>query len=432
MMSLLKISLKSQLPKPIAMFNYNDIISKHLDSLKQSGNYRYFLDVNKSAQHFPRFYFEDFNGKKQMAVNWCSNDYLCMSVHEEVISRLSFVAHRSGTGSGGTRNISGTTIYHRQLEQTLASMHQKESALIFGGAYLANVTALSTLGKLLPGCIFISDEKNHASIIEGIKASNCDKKIFAHNNTAHLEEILQQLPADKPKIIAFESIYSISGSVAPIAEIILLAKKYNCLTYVDEVHAVGLYGEQGGGMTEKFNVQKGIDIINGTLAKGFGVIGGYIAADKNIVDFIRSYGSGFIFTTSLPPAICAAAAKSIELLNERPEIRKKFHQKVKRFREILTKHKIQFLPNESHITTVTIGDAKICKQIADRLLHEFGIYVQPVNSPTVPKGEECLRLIVTIRHEEADMIYLAESLETVFKEAGQNNNTPVAKPSVKK
>jgi 5-aminolevulinate synthase len=396
------------------MIDYNSILNNHLNGLKQSGSYRYFLDVNKSAQHFPRFYYENENDEKQMATNWCSNDYLCMSVHEEVIGKLCLTASRSGSGSGGTRNISGTTIYHRELERTLAALHKKESALLFSGAYLANLATLSTLGKLLPGTVFISDERNHASIIEGIKASGCTKKIFRHNDTADLENILSSLEKDIPKIIVFESVYSMNGTVAPVEEIILLAKKYNCLTYLDEVHAVGMYGTDGGGITSLLGLQNGIDIINGTLAKGFGVIGGYIAASSTITDAIRSFGSGFIFTTSLPPAICAAANKSIQLLQKDNAIRILFHQKVQLLRKLLKQYEVAFTENESHITPVPIGDAGVCKKSADRLLREFGLYLQPVNYPTVPKGEECLRIVVTIKHTEADMAYLAERLHTVL------------------
>jgi 5-aminolevulinate synthase len=398
------------------MIDYINLLQTKIDNLKKEGSYRYFLDVNKSAQHFPRFYYEDEQGQKKMAVNWCSNDYLCMSVREEVISKLNFVSHRSGAGSGGTRNISGTTQYHRDLERTLAELHQKEAALLFGGAYLANLTTLSTLGKLLPGAIFISDERNHASIIEGIKSSGCDKIIFPHNDTTELEKILSQLPAGKPRIIVFESIYSINGNISPVCEIVLLAKKYNCLTYIDEVHAVGLYGEDGGGITSQLGLQQGIDIINGTLAKGFGVIGGYITADKVIVDAIRSYGSGFIFTTSLPPAVCAAAIQSIEITKKDPAIRKAFHQKITLFRNILKNHRVEYSDNESHITPVIVGNAAQCRVIADRLLSEFGIYIQPVNFPTVKKGEECLRIIVTAKHEEEDMVHLAKSLSKVLQE----------------
>jgi 5-aminolevulinate synthase len=393
--------------------NYNDILAGKVEELKASGSYRYFLDVNKSAQHFPRFYFEDFEGRKSQAVNWCSNDYLCMSVHEEVIGRLTFVAHRSGAGSGGTRNISGTTNYHRQLENTLASLHGKEMALLFGGAYLANVTVLSTLGKLLPGCVFISDERNHASLIEGIRNSDGTKKIFRHNDLSHLEEILATLEESVPKVVVFESVYSITGSVAPIADIIALAKKYNCLTYLDEVHAVGLYGK-GAGMAAALGLENSVDIINGTLAKGFGTIGGYVAGTTLMMDAIRSYGKGFIFTTSLPPAICAAAQKSIEIVQSQPGLEREFKTKVTTLRKHLAEAGIPFVANDSHITAVTVGNAALCKQMADELLHKHGIYIQPVNEPTVPRGEECLRITVTLRHQEADVIQLAESLRKVF------------------
>jgi 5-aminolevulinate synthase len=270
------------------------------------------------------------------------------------------------------------------------------------------------LGKLFAGSIFISDEGNHASIIEGIRASNSEKIIFRHNDTKHLEEILQTLPPDKPKIIVFESVYSIEGSIAPVCEIVLLAKKYNCLTYIDEVHAVGLYGHDGGGLASELRLQQGIDIINGTLAKGFGVVGGYIAANNIIVDAIRSFGSGFIFTTSLPPAVCAAAHKSIEIVQNNFSLRMTYRQKIRQFRNILDQYSIEYIPNASHITALRIGDAILCKRTADRLLHEFGVYMQPVNFPTVKKGHECLRITVTLRHEEQDMVQLAESLRQVL------------------
>jgi 5-aminolevulinate synthase len=396
------------------MIEYNAIFSRHIDGLKQSGSYRYFLDVNKSAQHFPRFYYENENGEKKSAVNWCSNDYMGMSVHEEVIGKLCFAAHRSGAGSGGTRNISGTTNYHRELEHTLAALHKKEAALLFSGAYLANLTTLSTLGKLLPGAVFISDERNHASIIEGIKASGCIKHIYRHNDIDNLEYILSTLHPSVPKIIVFESVYSINGSVAPVEEIILLAKKYNCLTYLDEVHAVGLYGVDGGGITAQLGLQHGIDIINGTLAKGFGVIGGYIATTQTITDAIRSFGSGFIFTTSLPPAVCAAACKSIQIVTTNNALRLSLHHKVKQLRQALKQNHIAYAENNSHITPVYIGDATQCKQFADVLLRQYGLYLQPVNHPTVPKGEECLRIVVTAKHTETDITYLAQSLGKVL------------------
>lgn len=396
------------------IINYQDIISQQLDKLKQSGSYRYFLDVDKSAALFPRFFYTNAEGVTQTAVNWCSNDYLCMSVHDKVVDTLARVAKRSGSGSGGTRNIAGTTVYHRQLETTLANLHHKAAALVFNGAYIANLTALGTLGKLLPTALFISDERNHASIIEGIRASGCEKIIFRHNDTAHLQNILQQHAGNRPIIIVFESVYSINGSIAPIKTIAALAKQYNCLTYIDEVHAVGLYGATGGGVTEQLGLQDEIDIINGTLAKGFGVIGGYVAACATIIDAIRSFGSGFIFTTSLPPAVCAAATASIQWLQQDHATRQQFFHNVQQLRKVLKAYGIRFGNNTSHITPVHIGDATRCKQVADRLLQEYGLYLQPVNYPTVPVGEACLRIIVTVKHTKADMLYLAQSLAAVL------------------
>jgi 5-aminolevulinate synthase len=397
------------------MINYQQILANKLDQLKEKGTYRYFLDVNKSAQHFPHFYFEDAEGIKRKAVNWCSNDYLAMSVHEEVISRLSFVTHRSGTGSGGTRNISGTTNFHRSLENVLAQLHNKEKALVFGSAYLANLTALATLGKLMPEAVYISDQDNHASIIEGIKASGNEKRVFPHNDLKALEQVLQSLPIDQPKILVFESVYSMSGTIAPMEEIILLAKKYQALTYLDEVHAVGLYGDTGGGLSEALGLQNGIDIINGTLAKGFGVLGGYIAGSAILVDAIRSFGSGFIFTTSLPPAICAAATKSIDILMQSKKIREDYFNKVYQLRQLLLTKKIPFLNNPTHITPIIIGDELRCKQIADYLLYQLGIYLQPINYPTVPKGKACLRVTITSKHGQTEMEQLADALAEVLE-----------------
>jgi 5-aminolevulinate synthase len=398
------------------MTDYNRILSTQLEQLKQDGAYRYFLDIHKSAQDFPRFYYKDEHDSEKAAINWCSNDYLCMSVHQEVIDRFTFVANHSGVGSGGTRNISGTTIYHRELENVLANLHKKEAALLFGGAYLANITTLSTLGRLFASAIFLSDEKNHASLIEGMRAGGCKKIIFRHNNAAHLEELLKELPADQPKIIVFESVYSIQGTIAPVAEILSLAKKYNCMTYLDEVHAVGLYGDDGGGIASQLGLQNETDIINGTLAKSFGVIGGYIAASKTIADAIRSFGSGFIFTTSLPPAVCAAGTNSVELVRKDHALRKLFHGKVTLLRDMLKQHGIEYSENPSHITPVHIGNSTLCKKIADRLLREFGVYLQPVNFPTVKKGEECLRIIATVKHDKEEMLHLARSLQVILRE----------------
>jgi 5-aminolevulinate synthase len=393
------------------LINYSQIFADKLNDLKLSGTYRYFLNVNKSAQHFPVFYFEDSNGDKRKAINFCSNDYLSMSVHEEVISKLAYVANRAGAGSGGTRNISGTTIQHRELENTIADLHQKDAALLFGSAYLANLTAIGTIGKILPDAIILSDECNHASIIEGIKASGCEKRIFKHNDLEELEQLLKSIPIEKPKVIVFESVYSMSGTIAPITEMVLLAKKYQALTYIDEVHAVGLYGEHGGGLTEQLDVQNGIDLINGTLAKGFGVFGGYIAGNCLMVDAIRSLGPGFIFTTSLPPAICAAATKSIEILRQDKNIRILYRNKVNALRELLQLNEVLFFVNDTHITPIPIGDEKRCKRISDILLYEYGIYIQPIVYPTVKKGEACLRITISIKHENAHFQSLVNALK---------------------
>lgn len=395
--------------------DYQSFLKEKLQQLKDSGSYRYFLEVNKSAQHFPNFYYTDEKGEQHAAVNWCSNDYLSMSTHEDVIAKLGFVTHRSGTGSGGTRNISGTTNHHKELEKTLAAWHKKEAALLFNGAYQANVTTLQTLGKNIPGLIFFSDERNHASIIEGIRGCKNEKKIFRHNDITHLEELLQTVPADNPKLIVFESVYSMSGNISPVEAIAELAKKYNALTYIDEVHAVGLYGKTGAGILEQEDQQPAIDIVNGTLSKAVGVFGGYIAASSTLIDFVRSFGSGFIFTTSLPPAICAAANKSIQYIQQHDELRSHFFENVSQLRDSFRNNGIDFKDNNSHITIIPVQQAVRCRQIANQLLEKHGIYLQPINFPTVPVGEECLRIIITARHLPKHINHLAYSLKKILK-----------------
>ena len=337
-----------------------------------------------------------------------------MSTREEVIAKLGFVTHRSGAGSSGTRNISGTTIYHKELETTLANWHKKESALLFNGAYQANVTALQTLARHIPGLVFISDERNHASIIEGMRGCKNEKKIFKHNDVQHLEEILKSIPADQPKLVVFESVYSIKGTIAPVKEIIQLAKQYSALTYTDEVHAVGLYGKTGAGIFEQEDLQEEIDIVNGTLSKAIGVFGGYIAASQTIIDFIRSFGSGFIFTTSLPPAICAAANKSIQYIQRNDELRKHFFENVFQLRAGFASNGIEFEKNRSHITIIPVKNAARCREVANKLLERHGIYLQPINFPTVPVGEECLRIIITTKHLPKHINHLAYSLKKLI------------------
>ena len=392
---------------------YENLLAQKLAALKTQGNYRYFLPLQKSATQHPAFN-HCTQGEEKTIVNWTSNDYLGMSVDEEVIEAFAQAAREYGVGSGGTRNISGTTVQHRQLEKTIANLHQKSEALIFTSAYVANSTAISILARAFPNTLLFSDEENHASMIEGIKLSRCEKRIFKHNDLAHLETLLQATDINRPKIILFESVYSMSGSTAPIQDICDLAKKYNALTYLDEVHGVGMYGINGEGLAGEQNCSDDVDVINGTLAKSYGCIGGYVAANDTIIDYIRSFGEGFIFTTSLPPAVCAAATTSIEKVKNSPEWRQHFHQNVKILRGALRGKGVEFEENPSHITRIIIGDSKKSKVVTDRLLNEFGIYLQPINFPTVPKGREGLRIVVTARHTLEYIENLANALKIVL------------------
>jgi 5-aminolevulinate synthase len=407
------------------MYAYQKFFEENLQRLKEEGRYRYFTEVNKSAQHFPAFHFSSAAGVQRTAINWCSNDYLCMSTHEDVIAKLCHTSYRSGTGSGGTRNIAGTTNYHLELENTLAQWHGKEAALLFAGAYAANVTTLQTLGKNLPGLVFFSDEENHASIIEGIRGCKNEKKIFSHNDVQHLEALLQTVPATAPKLIVFESVYSMSGTLAPVKEIATLAKKYGALTYIDEVHGVGLYGQTGAGILEQEGLQQEIDIVNGTLAKAIGVFGGYIAGTNALIDFIRSFGSGFIFTTSLPPAVCSAANKSIQLIQQHTEWRAAFHHNVQLLRQALLQNEIKFTNNPSHITRVPVQGAAYCRAVAEELLQQQGVYIQPINFPTVPQGQECLRIIATARHLPKHINQLAHALGKVLNKQAEAATEPM-------
>lgn len=395
-------------------FDFQALVRQKVARLQIQGNYRYFLPIEKTAAIFPEFFYDAPNGERLTAINFCSNDYLGQSTHPSVIAAMCEAAQKSGAGSGGTRNISGTTTLHRALEQGIADLVGKPSALVFNSAYLANQTVLTTLRRQIEGCIFISDVENHASIIEGIRACRAEKYIFRHNDTRHLEEILVQLPPDAPKIIVFESVYSMSGTVAPIEEIVRLAKKHHALTYCDEVHAVGLYAKNGAGLVAERGCTAGVDIINGTFAKAFGVVGGFVAGDAMMMDFLRSYAEGFIFTTSLPPSVCAAALESVRIVSSSPSILERFHENVRILRQIFSEKKIDFEENASHITKILIKDSKKCKQIADKLLQEFGVYLQPINFPTVPKGEECLRIIVSAKHTPQQMHILADALKQVL------------------
>ncbi len=389
------------------MVDYARHFKASLDALRQEGRYRVFADVKRHRGAFPAADHVTPHGAKPITV-WCSNDYLGMGQHPKVIAAMHEAIDAVGAGSGGTRNISGTTHYHVELEHELADLHGKEQALLFTSAYVANDATLSTLAKLLPGCVIFSDEKNHASMIQGIRHGGGDKRIFRHNDIADLEAKLKQVPLDTPKIIAFESVYSMDGHIAPIGAICDLADKYGALTYLDEVHAVGMYGPRGGGIAERDGVMHRVDIINGTLAKGFGVMGGYIAGTRDLCDAIRSYASGFIFTTSLAPAIAAGALASIRHLKM---------SSLERARALKTRLMAAGLPvfqNQSHIVPVLIGDPVHCKEVTDRLLDVHGIYVQPINYPTVPRGTERIRLTPGPHHTDAQMDTLTAALSELW------------------
>ena len=392
--------------------NYNNFFKDELNKLRSQGNYRVFADLEKIAGNFPQALNYKEDTVSEVTV-WCSNDYLGMSQNETVIENMINAIKKVGAGSGGTRNISGTNHYHVLLERELCYLHQKESALLFNSGYLANQATLSTLGKNLPDCVFFSDEKNHASMIQGMKNSKAKKIIFKHNDLNDLEQKLK-VNTNKSKVIAFESVYSMDGDFSPIEDICHLAEKYNALTFLDEVHAVGIYGNRGAGVAEERGVMDKIDIIQGTLAKAFGVIGGYVTGNKDVVDFIRSFASGFIFTTSLPPCIAAGAYTSIRHLKFSDDERNLMFETVKKLKVSLKKNNIPFLEHDSHIIPVLIGDPKLCKEASQILLDEFKIYVQPINYPTVPKGTERLRITCSPNHTTKMIKDLTNALKIIF------------------
>ena len=406
------------------MTNYSEIFKNSLDKLKSEGNYRIFADLEKLAGNFPQALNYKDNSVSEVTV-WCSNDYLGMSQNQDVLDSMTNALKKVGAGSGGTRNISGTNHYHVLLERELCYLHQKEAALLFNSGYLANQATLSTLGKKIPNCIFFSDEKNHASMIQGIKNSGAKKVIFKHNNLDDLEKNLKKFPKSQPKIIAFESVYSMDGDFSPIKSICSLAQKYNALTFLDEVHAVGIYGERGAGVAERDKVMDEVDIIQGTLAKAFGVIGGYITAKKETIDFVRSFSSGFIFTTSLPPCIAAGAYASIRHLKFSSSEREKLFKVVSDLKNALKKNNIPFIDNKSHIIPVIIGDPMLCKKASQMLLDDFQVYVQPINYPTVPKGEERLRITASPQHTSKMIKKLVTALCSVYENLEINKSMTV-------
>ena len=386
-----------------------------LDRLHEEGRYRVFIDILRNKGAFPNARcFAGHNGPKPITV-WCSNDYLGMGQHPKVIAAMEEALHDVGAGSGGTRNIGGNTHYHVDLEQELADLHGKETALLFTSGYISNEATLSTLGKILPGCVIFSDELNHASMIAGIRNSGCEKQVWRHNDLEHLEELLKAEDPATPKLIAFESVYSMDADVAPITEICDLADKYNAITYCDEVHAVGMYGPRGGGITDRDAVAERVTIIEGTLGKAFGVMGGYIAADKVIVDVIRSYAPGFIFTTSLSPVLVAGVLASVRHLKASSEEREAQQASAAFLKKSFADAGLPVMDSVTHIVPLMIGDPVKAKRISDILLAEYGVYVQPINFPTVPRGTERLRFTPGPNHTEAMMTELTAALCEIWE-----------------
>ena len=393
--------------------NYKKFFSDELVSLKSQGLYRKFRAINRNKSSFPKA-TERFEGQEREVEVWCSNDYLNLSQHPEVTKTSIEVINELGTGSGGTRNISGTSTYHVDLENLLADLHNKESALLFPSAYTANQSTLWTLCKNLEGVEIFSDELNHASLIQGIKNANVECHVFRHNDTEHLEELINNANANSPKIIVFESLYSMEGLRSPLQKIIEIAKKYSALTYLDEVHSVGLYGPEGRGITAEKGLEDDIDIINGTLSKAFGQMGGYVAASADIIDYIRSIAPGYIFTSSMNPSVAAASITSIKVAMESEDLRENIRVNSDRIRKGLRDLQIPFLENDSHIIPIHLYDPRLCKEAANLLLERHGIYIQPIFFPTVPKGDERFRVTITPRHEANDINNFLNALDDVW------------------
>jgi 5-aminolevulinate synthase len=396
--------------------NYETYFAERVDDLKRQGNYRVFADLERQAGDFPSAYRHDEGTVADVTV-WCSNDYLGMGQNPDTIAAMKEGLERCGAGAGGTRNISGTNHYHVLLERELAALHQKEAALLFTSGYVANMTALATLASKIPNCILYSDALNHNSMIEGMRHSRVEKRIFAHNDPADLERLISADDPERPKLVAFESVYSMDGDIAPLRELADIADRYNAMTYLDEVHAVGMYGPRGAGVAERDGVMDRMTVIQGTLAKAFGVIGGYITGSASMIDFVRSYGDGFIFTTALPPAIAAGALSSVKTLQgqEGGAMRARHQERAKTLMKKLRDAGLPVMPSVSHIVPVMVGDPVLCKQASDILLDSYGIYVQPINHPTVPKGTERLRITPTPLHTDEMMDVLTQALVEIWE-----------------
>jgi len=400
--------------------DYTAKLDENLQRLHDEGRYRTFIDIERRKGAFPHAIWRRPDGQEQPITVWCGNDYLGMGQHPHVLEAMHEALNATGAGSGGTRNISGTTVYHKQLETELADLHQKEAALIFTSAYIANDATLSTLPRLFPGLVILSDELNHASMIQGIRNGRGDKKIWCHNDVAHLRELLEELDPDQPRVIAFESIYSMDGDFGPIEQILDLADEFDALTYIDEVHAVGMYGAHGAGVAERDGLMGRIDIINGTLGKAYGVMGGYIATSAKMADAIRSYAPGFIFTTSLPPAIAAGAAASVKHLKTDPHLRALQQTQAQILKDRLKALGLPIIDHGTHIVPVHVGDPVKCKMLSDRLLEDYGIYAQPINFPTVPRGTERLRFTPSPVHGADEMDKLVDAMDDLWSQCALN------------
>ncbi|QDM25333.1 5-aminolevulinate synthase [Tardiphaga sp. vice304] len=401
--------------------DYSKFFTDALAVLHDERRYRVFADLERIAGRFPHAVWHTPTGAKNV-VMWCSNDYLGMGQHPKVVGAMVETATRVGTGAGGTRNIAGNHHPLVQLEAELADLHGKDAALLFTSGYVSNQAGISTIAKLMPNCLILSDALNHNSMIEGIKQSGCERVVWRHNDVAHLEELLIAAGPDRPKLIACESLYSMDGDVGPLAAICDLAERYGAMTYVDEVHAVGMYGPRGGGIAEREGVMHRIDVLEGTLAKAYGCLGGYIAANRDIIDAVRSYAPGFIFTTALPPAICSAATAAIRHLKTSIWERERHQDRAARVKAILTAAGLPVMPSDTHIVPVFVGDPEHCKKACDLLLADHGIYIQPINYPTVAKGAERLRITPSPYHDDALIDRLAEAMVVVWEQLGLKLN----------